>query len=81
MGDCPCPICLVRREQQSKFSVSWPLRSAQDTMMAIKQSRELQGKQGKKGQAEEILKEKGLRDIDVSITVHQGVICLLRSLN
>ena len=66
MGDCPCPICLVHREKQSKFAVSWPLRSAQDTMMAIKQSRELQRKRGKKGEAEEILKAKGLRDIDVS---------------
>lgn len=66
-GDCPCPICLVRRDQQSKFTVPWPLRSAKDTLMTVNKSRALQGKQGKKGQAEDILKEKGLRDVDVSI--------------
>lgn len=68
-GDCPCPICLVHRNQQSKFTVSWPLRSAEDTIIAVENFRELQGKRGKKGQAEEILKEKGLRDVDVSVTI------------
>lgn len=73
-GDCPCPICLVRRDRQSRFAISWPLRSAEDTILTIDKYRELHGKRGKKGQAEEILKEKGLRDVDVSITIHHTIL-------
>lgn len=65
-GDCPCPICLVKRDQQSKVRVLWPLRSAEDSMRAVHKFRELYGKRGQKGNAEEILKTLGLRDVDVS---------------
>ena len=54
---------------QSKFTIPWPLRSAEDTMRTVSESKRLQGMRGKKGLAEEILKEKGLRDVDVSTTL------------
>ncbi len=38
-------------------------------MKTVSEAKRLYGMRGKKGQAEEILKEKGLRDVDVSITL------------
>ena len=65
-GDCPCPICLVKRNKQSKIGLKWPLRSAEESMEAVQKYRQLYNKKGQKGKAEEILKNLGLRDVNVS---------------
>lgn len=64
-ADCPCPRCLVEREQQSNFLKSWPLRDMDTMRDILDQAADLRQKDQDR-QAEYLLKEHGLRELDVS---------------
>ncbi|KAF7378401.1 hypothetical protein MSAN_00266700 [Mycena sanguinolenta] len=55
----PCPICLVKSEDQSDLSKTSELRTAEKAQEAVQKARRLKGDAG-----EEILKNMGLRKID-----------------
>ncbi|KAF7334738.1 hypothetical protein MSAN_02372200 [Mycena sanguinolenta] len=55
----PCPICLVKSEDQSDLSKTPELRTAEKAQEAVQKARRLKGEAG-----EEILKNMGLRKID-----------------
>ena len=56
----PCPICYVGKDELHDCSKSWPLRNGLETQKIIEKSRKLGSTQG-----ENLLKDHGLRPIDV----------------
>jgi hypothetical protein len=71
-GLCPCPICLVPKESLSDLSHNYSLRTAGDTQAIV---REAAGK-GSAEDKEELLKQYGLRGIEVSYCF-ELYLCLL----
>lgn len=61
-GLCPCPVCLVPGDKLHDPSMEWELRDMDATRELVKAA-----KSGKQSQWEPILKEKGLRKIEVSL--------------
>ena len=57
----PCPRCLVADVDLDNFSDKAPARTARQTRATIEEAR----RQNLVGKSEEILKNSGLRDIDV----------------
>jgi len=57
----PCPRCLIPDSKLGTLSATAPLRTADGTKAVIYEARKQQAKQDK----EEILKNTGLRDVDV----------------
>ena len=60
-GFCPCPVCLVPSEAQHNPSVKWDPRDMIETQKLVKDA-----KQGKNSEWEPLLKEQGLRKIEVT---------------
>jgi hypothetical protein len=58
----PCPICYVPWQEQSDLSTENPHRVAQDSERLIQEARALRTA----AEREELLKDNGLRDIEVS---------------
>ncbi|KAF8207999.1 hypothetical protein K438DRAFT_2071545 [Mycena galopus ATCC 62051] len=58
-GNHPCPVCLVRKDEQSDLSIISDLRTAQDSKQAVEQARGLTIEAG-----ENLLKDLGLRKVD-----------------
>ncbi|KAF8207444.1 hypothetical protein K438DRAFT_1904651 [Mycena galopus ATCC 62051] len=58
-GNHPCPVCLVRKDEQSDLSIISDLRTAQDSKRAVEQARGLSVEAG-----ENLLKDLGLRKVD-----------------
>ena len=59
----PCPICLVPGDKLDNLSARYPLRSTEDMKNIYNQAKELQNK----GDAEQLLKSYGLRQVEVNI--------------
>ena len=64
MGLYPCPICFVPWDEQSDLTTENPLRTGIESQEILKNARA----QRLLGEREEILKDHGLRDIDVRLT-------------
>ena len=62
MSNFPCPICLIPREQISKFPNPYPLRTSANVAATLEKARSQQYAEEK----ESILAAEGLRDVDVS---------------
>jgi hypothetical protein len=62
-GLFPCPICLVPRDEQSDLSKLHPLRTAEQTRSAYETGLELTA-----ADCDELLKSKGLRNVEVSMS-------------
>lgn len=62
MGLCPCPICLVPFDKLSDTSTKYPLRTGEGSKKTVNEANGCR----RKNDAEEILKEKGLRGVQVS---------------
>lgn len=58
----PCPICLVPDEELSALSLSYPLRSVEETHQTFAETRELT-----KTQQTSILAAQGIRNVEVLI--------------
>ncbi|KAH9993319.1 hypothetical protein BJV74DRAFT_771077, partial [Russula compacta] len=56
----PCPICLVKSDALADISTTWPLRTAADTQMVIKDARKLQSA----AEREKLLSHLSLHDVD-----------------
>jgi hypothetical protein len=69
-GLCPCPICLVPKEKQADLSVSYPLRTAKDTMKILREADSCQYAY----QREDILKSHGLRNVKVKFQM--SILCI-----
>lgn len=63
MSHHPCPICLVKSDEQNNLNKSAPLRTVENTQEILDNAR----KASKKILKEEILSSHSLRDIEVSI--------------
>jgi hypothetical protein len=61
-GLCPCPRCLVPRDQLYDLQVDYPLRTVQHTKDLHNQARDLVRKEDKN----QLFKNCGLRPIEVS---------------
>lgn len=68
MSNFPCPICLIPREQISKFPDPYPLRMCENVLATLEKARSQQSADEK----EAILAAEGLRDVDISswLSVH-----------
>jgi hypothetical protein len=62
MGNNPCPVCLIKRDEQSDLSIVKDLRTAKGSQEAVEKAR-----QGTVEAGEDLLKDLGLRKIDVSV--------------
>jgi hypothetical protein len=62
MGNNPCPVCLIKRDEQSDISIVKELRTAAGSQKAVKKARA-----GTVEAGEDLLKDLGLRKIDVSV--------------
>jgi hypothetical protein len=62
MGNNPCPVCLIKRDEQSDLSIIKDLRTAAGSQEAVKKARE-----GTVEVGEDLLKDLGLRKINVSV--------------
>ncbi|THH05669.1 hypothetical protein EW146_g9838 [Bondarzewia mesenterica] len=71
-GKCPCPICLVPKEQQIELSIRYPLRTASDTHVILAQANDARLAEDK----EKILKAHGLRPVKVKAALHQSYILM-----
>jgi hypothetical protein len=60
-GLCPCPVCLVPLGKQHDPSTKWKPRDMNETQELVKAA-----KQGKHSQWEPLLKEQGLRKLEVT---------------
>jgi hypothetical protein len=58
----PCPICFVPWQEQSDLSIEHPQRVAEDSERLIQEARALRTA----AEREELLKDNGLRDVEVS---------------
>ena len=58
-GSCPCPVCLVPNNMQSKMHIVHPRRSAGDAQEIV------WNKELNRGQKNALLQPLGLRDIEV----------------
>lgn len=63
-GLFPCPICLVPAGEQMEITTKYPLRSQEDTKDTILKAA---SPSLSKTETENILKNKGLRPVDVSL--------------
>lgn len=61
-GLCPCPVCLVPKDELHDPSREWQLRDMNETQELVKAA-----KAGKHIEWEPKLKEKGLRKLEVSL--------------
>ncbi|KAJ7700548.1 hypothetical protein B0H14DRAFT_3100108 [Mycena olivaceomarginata] len=59
MGNNPCPVCLIKRDEQSDISIVKELRTAAGSQKAVKKARA-----GTVEAGEDLLKDLGLRKID-----------------
>ncbi|KAJ7824630.1 hypothetical protein B0H14DRAFT_3728340 [Mycena olivaceomarginata] len=59
MGNNPCPVCLIKRDEQSDLSIIKDLRTAAGSQEAVKKARE-----GTVEAGEDLLKDLGLRKLD-----------------
>jgi hypothetical protein len=57
----PCPICYVKKDEQSELSKHADLRTSKGSKDTVMQARELN-----REDREELLKSHGLRNVDVS---------------
>ncbi|KDQ05511.1 hypothetical protein BOTBODRAFT_122711, partial [Botryobasidium botryosum FD-172 SS1] len=62
-GNFPCPICLVPKDCQHDLSEEWPERSAAQSQQAYEDATYLYSQPRKKGQADQRLKDLGLRHV------------------
>jgi hypothetical protein len=60
-GNCPCPVCLVPANMQSKLHISYVRRTAEDAYSIV------WNKNLNFGQKDRLLKPLGLRNIEVII--------------
>ena len=60
---CPCPICLVQKDEQDSFPTRVELRTALDTKTAVE-------KKLKTTLNEKILKKLGLRNVKVNLYIY-----------
>ncbi|KAF8145268.1 hypothetical protein K438DRAFT_1910860 [Mycena galopus ATCC 62051] len=58
-GNHPCPVCLIRKDEQSDLTVIAELRTAQNSKEAVEKAKTLSV-----GAGEDLLKDLGLRKID-----------------
>ncbi|KAF8164494.1 hypothetical protein K438DRAFT_1909729 [Mycena galopus ATCC 62051] len=58
-GNHPCPVCLIRKDEQSDLTIIAELRTAQNSKAAVEKARTLNVEAG-----ENLLKDLGLRKID-----------------
>jgi hypothetical protein len=58
----PCPICFVPWQEQPDLSTEHPQRIAEDSKRLIQEARALRTA----AEREELLKDNGLRDVEVS---------------
>ncbi|KAF8217280.1 hypothetical protein K438DRAFT_1954122 [Mycena galopus ATCC 62051] len=58
-GNHPCPVCLVRKDEQSDLTIVSELRTAQNSREAVEEARFLSAEAG-----ENLLKNLGLRKVD-----------------
>ncbi|KAJ6480393.1 hypothetical protein C8R45DRAFT_1054375 [Mycena sanguinolenta] len=56
----PCPICYVKKDEQSDLSKRAPLRTSQESQDVVKQARDADNADTR----DELLKDKGLRNVD-----------------
>lgn len=59
-GYCPCPICLVPKEELSNLTTRYALRNAKDTQQLVQEAHESTAAIG-----EESLKSQSIRDVNV----------------
>ncbi|KAJ7360797.1 hypothetical protein DFH08DRAFT_921182 [Mycena albidolilacea] len=59
MGNNPCPVCLIKRDEQSDINIVRDLRTAAESQKAVKKARA-----GTVEAGEDLLKDLGLRKID-----------------
>ncbi|KAG1731406.1 hypothetical protein EDB19DRAFT_2008263 [Suillus lakei] len=57
---CPCPVCLVPREELGNVLTSYPLRTSASMQATIAEARSFSRQEDK----EKLLKSRGLRDVD-----------------
>jgi hypothetical protein len=61
-GLCPCPICLVPKNEQRNISGTYQLRTAANVKMLVDKAENCQTEAEK----EEVLKTEGIRGVSVS---------------
>jgi hypothetical protein len=66
----PCPICYVPWQEQSDLSTEHPQRVGQDSEQLIQEARAMRTA----AEREELLKDHGLRDVEVSQFMFQSVL-------
>ena len=76
MSNFPCPVCLIPREQISKFPDPYPLRTSENVAATLEKARCQQLAEDK----ECILAAEGLRDVDVSYVGCSRSFILMESL-
>ena len=64
MGKCPCPVCLVPKDELLTATKVYPLRTCCHTEATLAEARTKS-----REEMEALLKEHGLRDVDVSYTL------------
>jgi hypothetical protein len=62
MGNNPCPVCLIKRDEQSDINIVRDLRTAAESQKAVKKAQA-----GTIEAGEDLLKDLGLHKIDVSV--------------
>jgi len=76
MSNFPCPICLIPREEISKFPNPYPLRTSDDVAATLEKARSKQLAEEK----ERVLAAEGLRDVDVSHVGYSHSFALMKFL-
>ena len=74
MSNFPCPICLIPREEISKFPNLYPLHTSDNVAATSEKARSQQLAEEK----ERILAAEGLRDVDVSYVGYSHSFALMK---
>jgi hypothetical protein len=71
----PCPVCLIPHDKLSDMSHCYPRRTSRDSQAILETARERETAE----EWEEVLKEYGLRDVLVSLSLLSHYIVLMLS--
>ena len=72
----PCPVCLVKAEEQSDLTVTSPCRNTSESKNTVERARSMRAEE-----REALLKSMGLRNVDVTTQIAQSFLCWLFSEN
>ena len=66
----PCPVCLVKAEEQSDLTVTSPCRNTSESKNTVERARSMRAEE-----REALLKSMGLRNVDVTTQIAQSFLC------